>query len=128
MTNFFNKLKITCFQQICGGPFSQILVLFFSFFFWENQALSHTTSYGFLAPCRNLKKLGIKENGQTDGRTEGMMEGRTESTVKDLSSYQKSNKIYKTSPKNNRNTLIFENLKMLHNNLNQVIDTFKRMH
>lgn len=58
-----------------------------------------------------MKKLGIKENGQADGRTEGMMEGRTEPTVQDLSSYQKSNKIYKTSPKNNRNTLILEKLK-----------------
>ena len=58
-----------------------------------------------------MKKLGIKENGQADGRTEGMMEGRAEPTVQDLSSYQKSNKIYKTSPKNNRNTLILEKLK-----------------
>ena len=58
-----------------------------------------------------MKKLGIKENGQADGRTEGMIEGRTEPTVQDLSSYQKSNKIYKTSPKNNRNTLILEKLK-----------------
>ena len=58
-----------------------------------------------------MKKLGIKENGQADGRTEGMMEGRTEPTVQDLSSYQKSNKIYKTSPKNNRYTLILEKLK-----------------
>ena len=58
-----------------------------------------------------MKKLGIKENGQADGRTEGMMEGRTEPTVQDLSSYQKSNKIYKTSPENNRNTLILEKLK-----------------
>ena len=58
-----------------------------------------------------MKKLGIKENGQADERTEGMMEGRTEPTVQDLSSYQKSNKIYKTSPKNNRNTLILEKLK-----------------
>ena len=58
-----------------------------------------------------MKKLGIKKNGQADGRTEGMMEGRTEPTVQDLSSYQKSNKIYKTSPKNNRNTLILEKLK-----------------
>ena len=39
------------------------------------------------------------------------MEGKTEQTVQDLSSYQKSNKIYKTSPKNNRNTLILEKLK-----------------
>ena len=58
-----------------------------------------------------MKKLGIKENGQADGRTEGIMEGRTEPIVQDLSSYQKSNKIYKTSPKNNRNTLILEKLK-----------------
>ena len=26
------------------------------FFFLENPAMSHTTSYGFLAPCQNFEK------------------------------------------------------------------------
>ena len=27
-----------------------------NFFFLENPAMSHTTSYGFLAPCQNFEK------------------------------------------------------------------------
>ena len=47
--------------------------------FLENLALSHTTSYEFLAPCQNLKKLDdIIQRKQTEGQTEGQMEGRTE--------------------------------------------------
>ena len=39
--------------------------------FLENPTLSCTTSYGFLAPCQNFKKLMIQfqENGQTARRT-----------------------------------------------------------
>ena len=52
MTKYFNKFKNPVF-----GPF---LVHFPNFEgkknFSENLALSHTTSYGFLAPCQNLEK------------------------------------------------------------------------
>ena len=47
MTKFFHKFKKPCFWPIFG-PFSQN--------FQENPALSHTTSYGFLAPCQTLEK------------------------------------------------------------------------
>ena len=41
--------------------------------------LCHTTSYEFLSPCQNLKKLDdIIQRKQTEGQTEGQMEGRTE--------------------------------------------------
>ena len=69
MTKFSNKFKNPVF-----GPF---WVHFPNFWgkkiFLENPALSGTTSYGFLAPCQNLKKLMIqfKENARTDGRKEG---------------------------------------------------------
>ena len=43
-----------------------------NFFFLENPAMSHTTSYGFLAPCQNFElKMQFQENAQTDKRTEG---------------------------------------------------------
>ena len=48
MNKFFNKFKKPCFWSIFG-PFSQ-------FGGKKNQAVSHTTSYRFLAPCQNLEK------------------------------------------------------------------------
>ena len=48
MTKFFNKFKKPCFCFIFG-PFSQFLGQ-------KKNVLSHTTSYGFLAPCQNLEK------------------------------------------------------------------------
>ena len=44
--------------------------------FLGNPALSHTTSYGFLAPCQNLEKVNDTIQRKCpdrwkDGRTEG---------------------------------------------------------
>ena len=45
--------------------------------FPENPALSHTTSHGILAPCRNLEKMTqFQENPSTDRRTNGRKEER----------------------------------------------------
>ena len=72
----FNRFKKSCFWPIFGS---------FSKFLWqkvfpENPALSHTTSYSFLAPCQNLEKPNdamIQENVQTDkGWTEGQKDGQ----------------------------------------------------
>ena len=55
--------------------------------FLENLALSHTTSYGFLAPCQNLKKVSDtiqrkcpdrQKDRRTVGRIEGQKDGRTD--------------------------------------------------
>ena len=49
--------------------------------FLENPALSHTTSYGFLAPCQNLDKVNdIIQRKRLDRRknVEGRMEGQTD--------------------------------------------------
>ena len=64
MTKFFNKFKNPVF-----GPFSQFLGQNFP----PTKSGSVTTSYRFLAPCQNFKKLIIQfqENVQTDRRTEG---------------------------------------------------------
>ena len=62
---FFNKFRKPCFWSIFP-------VLGAKNFFQENPVLSRTTSYWFLAPWQNFKKLMIKfqENTQTDRRTE----------------------------------------------------------
>ena len=39
-----------------GPVFGLFSILVVEIFFLENQALSHTTSYGFLASCQNLEK------------------------------------------------------------------------
>ena len=49
----------------------------------ENPALSHATSYGFLAPCQNLEKVSDTiqrkcPDRRKDRRTDGRMDGRTE--------------------------------------------------
>ena len=49
--------------------------------FLENPALSHTTSYWFLAPCQNLEKVNDTiqrkdPDRQMERQTEGLMEGR----------------------------------------------------
>ena len=51
-------------------------------FFLENQPLSRTTSYGFLAPCQNLEKTNDtiprkRPDKWKDGRTEGRKDGQT---------------------------------------------------
>ena len=53
MTKFPNKFKKPCFWPILG-PFSQFWGQ--KKFSWKIQ-LSRTTSYGFLAPCKNLEKV-----------------------------------------------------------------------
>ena len=52
MTKFSNKLKKPCFGPIFG-PFSNFGA---KKNFPENPALSHTTSYEFLAPCQIIKQ------------------------------------------------------------------------
>ena len=56
-------------------------------FLLENPALSHTISYGFLAPCQNLEKTNHaiprkspdrRKDEKTDGRMEGWKDGRME--------------------------------------------------
>ena len=112
MTNFFNKLKITCFGAIFGGPFYQFLVIFFFFFFFllrKSGSVTHNFMWVFSTMQKHEK---TRDKRKRPGRWKDRRnDGRTEPTVQDLSSYQKSNKIYKTSPKNNRNTLILEKLK-----------------
>ena len=71
MTKFFNIFKKTVFD-----PF---LVHFPNFggknFFLENPALSHTTSYGFLALYQNLEKTNDTNSKQTPGQMEGQKDG-----------------------------------------------------
>ena len=84
MKKFFNKFQKPYFWPIFG-PFSQFLGQ--KNFFLENAALSHTTSYGFLAPCQNLektnytiprKRLDRRKDGWKDRRMEGQNNGRTD--------------------------------------------------
>ena len=65
---FFNKLK----NLFLANFWPVFSVLGAINFFARNQALSRTTSYGFLAPCQIYKKLMVKfqENARRDGRTE----------------------------------------------------------
>ena len=72
MAKFSNKLKKTCFWPILGC-FSQFWVK--KKIFPENPALSHTTSYEFLAPCQTSEKTkdAIPRkclDRRTDGRTD----------------------------------------------------------
>ena len=56
--------------------------------FPENPAMSSTTSYGFLAPCRNLEKNNdIIPRKRPDRRKEGRTEGRTDPISYDSSGY-----------------------------------------
>ena len=72
MTKFSNKLKKPCFWSI----FSQFWVKKMS---PENPALSHTTSYEFLAPCQILEKTNDTiPRKRLDRRTDGRTEGRTD--------------------------------------------------
>ena len=75
MTTFSNKFKKTLFLAHFG-PISPIFGP--KKIFLENPALSHTTSYGFLAPCQNLEKVNDtiqrkrpdrKKDRRTDGQT-----------------------------------------------------------
>ena len=53
MTKFFNIF----FKKLVFGPFlTHFLIFLGKKLFLENQALSRTTSYGFLAPCQDLEK------------------------------------------------------------------------
>ena len=80
---------------------------------------AHTTSYGFLKPYRNLEKTSDtiarkcpdrQKDRQNDGQT--LLFRALAATTEDpiIST--------KVLPKNNRNTLILEKLKMLQNKLN----------
>ena len=75
MTQFSNKFKKLCFWSIFGAKK----------IFLENQTLSCTTSYGFLATCQNLEKVNdtIQRKhpdrwmeGQTERRTDGRKDGQ----------------------------------------------------
>ena len=65
MTKFFNKKNL-----FLAHFWSIFQILGPKNIFSENLALSHTTSYGFLAPCQNLEK--------TERRTERRMDERTD--------------------------------------------------
>ena len=69
MAKFFNKLKKALFLANFG-PFSNFWGKTFS---PENLALSHTTTYSFLAPCQNL--IQFQENTWTGRRMDRRMEG-----------------------------------------------------
>ena len=84
MRKFFSKFK-----KPCCWPF---LAHFPKFL--ENLALSHTTSYGFLAPCKNLEKPddAIPRKSmerQKDRRTDR----QTDPTSQDPSRYRWGSKI-----------------------------------
>ena len=72
MTTFSNKFKKTLFL----AHFWSIFPIFGAQnFFLENPAPSHTTSYGFLAPCQNLEKVNYTiqrklPDRRKDGRTD----------------------------------------------------------
>ena len=82
MTKFFSKFKKPCFWPIFG-PLSH---------FWgqrnflANPTLSHTISYGFVAPCQNLEKTNNSK--KTLGQMEGWTEGRADPISQDPSNQQ----------------------------------------
>ena len=76
MTKFSNKFKKTLFLA-CFEPIFPIFGA--TKIFLENLALSHTTSFGFLAPCQNLEKandiiqrkcLDKRKDGRTNRRSD----------------------------------------------------------
>ena len=72
MTQFFNKFKKPCFWPI--SPIFGTKKIFL-----ENQALSRTTSYEFLAPCQNLQKVNDTiQRKCPDRRKDRKTEGRTD--------------------------------------------------
>ena len=76
MTKFSNKFKKPYFWPILG-PFSPIYGA--KKIFLENLALSHTTSYGFLAPCQNLEKVNDTiQRKRLDRQKGGWKEGQTD--------------------------------------------------
>ena len=73
MNKFSKKLKKPCFRSIFPIFGAKNISL-------ENRALTHSTSYGFLASCQNLEKVNDTiqrkcPDRQKDRRT---MEGRTD--------------------------------------------------
>ena len=83
MTKFFNIFKIPLFWPIFG-PFLQFWGV--KKIFLENPALTHTTSYGFLALCQNLEKTKDTiprkcpdrwKDRRKNGRMEGQKDGQT---------------------------------------------------
>ena len=71
MTKFFNIFKKTVLTH-----FWSIFPIFGAKkFFLENPALSHTTSYGFLALYQNLEKTIDTNSKQTPGQMEGQKDG-----------------------------------------------------
>ena len=72
MTKFSNKFKKPCFWPIF--PIFGAKKIFL-----ENPALSHTTSYGFLAPYQNLEKVNDTIQKKCPDRwKDGRMYGRTD--------------------------------------------------
>ena len=70
MTQFSNKFKKPCFWPIF--PIFGAKKIFL-----ENPALSHTTSYGFLASCQNSEKVNDTIQRKCPDRWKGgRMEGR----------------------------------------------------
>ena len=79
MNTFSNKLKKPCFWPILG-LFSEFLGQ--KKFSSKKSALSHTTSYGFLAPCQNLEKINDTNqrkcpDRRKDGQKDGWKDGQT---------------------------------------------------
>ena len=72
MTNLFNIFKKPCFWPIFP-------ILGAKKIFLEKPALSHTTSYGFLASCQNLEKTNdIISRKCPDRRNDRRVEGCTD--------------------------------------------------
>ena len=62
-------------------------------FFPENQALSHTTSYGFLAPSQNSEKTNFTiPRKHQDRRTDSRTEGQTDPILYDPCGYHQRSK------------------------------------
>ena len=78
MTKFSNKFKKPCFWPIF--PIFGVKKVF-----QENLALSHTASYGFVAPCQNLEKVNDviqrkRPDRRKDGRKDRRKDGRKDRT------------------------------------------------
>ena len=72
MTQFSNKFKKPCFWPIF--PIFGAKKIFL-----ENPALSHTTSYGFLASCQNLEKVNDTiQRKRTDRLKDRRTDGKTD--------------------------------------------------
>ena len=85
MTQFSNKFKKLCFWPILWSisPIFRAKKIFL-----ENPAPSHTTSYEFLAPCKNLEKVNDAiQRKHPHKRMEGKTEGQSDPILKDPFDY-----------------------------------------